>query len=237
MNSRARTDHTANRLIHETSPYLQQHAHNPVDWHPWSAEALEKARREDKPILLSIGYSACHWCHVMEHESFEDEAVAQVMNALFVNIKVDREERPDLDKIYQTAHQLLTGRPGGWPLNMFLTPTDHMPFFGGTYFPKTQRYGMPAFTDILSQIAGAYRERRDDVEKQNAALRDLFARVEPADADAPLTVAPLAQATLQLKRQFDAHHGGFGGAPKFPHPTSLELLLRHWARSAPRRQA
>ena len=144
-----------NRLIHETSPYLQQHAHNPVDWHPWGPEALERAKREDKPILLSIGYSACHWCHVMEHESFEDEAVAQVMNTLFVNVKVDREERPDLDKIYQTAHQLLTGRPGGWPLNMFLTPTDHMPFFGGTYFPKTQRYGMPAFTDILSQIAEA----------------------------------------------------------------------------------
>ncbi|MBI3569664.1 MAG: thioredoxin domain-containing protein [Gammaproteobacteria bacterium] len=221
-----------NRLIHETSPYLQQHAHNPVDWHPWGPEALEKAKREDKPILLSIGYSACHWCHVMEHESFEDEAVAQVMNTLFVNIKVDREERPDLDKIYQTAHQLLTGRPGGWPLNMFLTPTDHMPFFGGTYFPKTQRYGMPAFTDILHQLADAYRERRDDVEKQNTALRDLFTRVEPAGADAPLTVAPLAQATLQLKRQFDTHHGGFGGAPKFPHPTSLELLLRHWARSS-----
>src|SRR3989344_2452502 len=221
-----------NRLIHETSPYLQQHAHNPVDWHPWGPEALEKAKREDKPILLSIGYSACHWCHVMEHESFEDEAVAQVMNTLFVNVKVDREERPDLDKIYQTAHQLLTGHPGGWPLNMFLTPTDHIPFFGGTYFPKTQRYGMPAFTDILSQIAGTYRERRDDVEKQNASLRELFARVDPAGADAPLTVVPLAQATLQLKRQFDAHHGGFGGAHKFPHPTSLELLLRHWARSS-----
>src|SRR3989344_574866 len=221
-----------NRLIHETSPYLQQHAHNPVDWHPWGPEALEKAKREDKPILLSIGYSACHWCHVMEHESFEDEAVAQVMNTLFVNVKVDREERPDLDKIYQTAHQLLTGHPGGWPLNMFLTPTDHIPFFGGTYFPKTQRYGMPAFTDILSQIAGTYRERRDDVEKQNASLRELFARVDPAGADAPLTVVPLAQATLQLKRQFDAHHGGFGGAHKFPHPTSLELLLRHGARSS-----
>ncbi|MBI3575941.1 MAG: thioredoxin domain-containing protein [Gammaproteobacteria bacterium] len=221
-----------NRLIHETSPYLQQHAHNPVDWHPWGPEALERAKREDKPILLSIGYSACHWCHVMEHESFEDEAVAQVMNTLFVNIKVDREERPDLDKIYQTAHQLLTGRPGGWPLNMFLTPTDHMPFFGGTYFPKTQRYSMSAFTDILSQIAGVYRERRADVEKQNAALRDLFARVEPADASAPLGPVPLAAAVEQLKRQFDPHHGGFGGAPKFPHPTSLELLLRHWAHSA-----
>ncbi len=221
-----------NRLIHETSPYLQQHAHNPVDWHPWGPEALERARQEDKPILLSIGYSACHWCHVMEHESFEDDAVAGVMNELFVNIKVDREERPDLDKIYQTAHQLLTGRPGGWPLNMFLTPADHMPFFGGTYFPKTQRYGMPAFTDILRQIATAYRERRHDVEQQNNSLRDLFTRVEPAAAATELTIAPLAQAVLQLKRQFDSRHGGFGGAPKFPHPTSLELLLRHWARSA-----
>ncbi|MBI3779054.1 MAG: thioredoxin domain-containing protein, partial [Gammaproteobacteria bacterium] len=124
-----------NRLIHETSPYLQQHAHNPVDWYPWGAEALDKARREDKPILVSIGYSACHWCHVMEHESFEDEDVARVMNELFVCIKVDREERPDLDKIYQTAHQVLAQRPGGWPLNMFLTPDDQMPFFGGTYFP------------------------------------------------------------------------------------------------------
>ena len=222
----------ANRLIHETSPYLQQHAHNPVDWHPWGPEALVRALREDKPILLSIGYSACHWCHVMEHESFEDTDVARVMNELFVCIKVDREERPDLDKIYQTAHQFLAGRPGGWPLNMFLTPTDHMPFFGGTYFPKTRRYGMPAFAEILRDVAATYRSRRDDIEKQNASLRDLFARVEPAGGGAPLGPAPLAAAVEQLKRQFDPHHGGFGGAPKFPHPTSLELLLRHWARGA-----
>ncbi|TAM47155.1 MAG: thioredoxin domain-containing protein [Gammaproteobacteria bacterium] len=221
-----------NRLIHETSPYLQQHAHNPVDWYPWGPEALETARREDKPILLSIGYSACHWCHVMEHESFEREDVAQVMNELFVNIKVDREERPDLDKIYQTAHQLLTGRPGGWPLNMFLTPADRMPFFGGTYFPRERRHGLPAFTDILRQIAAAWRERRDDVEQQNTALRDLFARLEPASASVPLTEAPLARAVTQLKREFDPRHGGFGTAPKFPHPTSLELLLRRWARGA-----
>src|ERR1043166_5472560 len=138
-----------NQLIHETSPYLLQHAHNPVQWYAWGDEALTRARREDKPILLSIGYSACHWCHVMEHESFEDEGVAQVMNELFVCIKIDREERPDLDKIYQTAHQVLTNRSGGWPLNMFLSPEDQMPFFGGTYFPKTRRYGMPAFTEIL----------------------------------------------------------------------------------------
>jgi len=220
-----------NRLIHETSPYLRQHAHNPVDWYPWGPEALEKAKREDKPILLSIGYSACHWCHVMEHESFEDEAVARVMNELFVSIKVDREERPDLDRIYQTAHQLLTGRPGGWPLNMFLAPADHAPFFGGTYFPRERRHGMPAFTDILRQVAAVWRERRHDVEQQNGALRDLFARLEPAAAEAPLTVAPLAQAVLELKRQFDPRHGGFGAAPKFPHPTSLALLLRHWART------
>ncbi len=221
-----------NRLIHETSPYLQQHAHNPVDWYPWGPEALEKARREDKPILLSIGYSACHWCHVMEHESFEREDVAQVMNDLFINIKVDREERPDLDKIYQTAHQLLTGRPGGWPLNMFLTPADRMPFFGGTYFPRERRHGLPAFTDILRQIAAAWHERRNDVEQQNTALRDLFARLEPAASGATLTEAPLARAVTQLKREFDPRHGGFGTAPKFPHPTSLGLLLRRWARGA-----
>lgn len=222
----------ANRLIHETSPYLQQHAHNPVDWHPWGPEALARAQRADKPILLSIGYSACHWCHVMEHESFEDTDVARVMNELFVCIKVDREERPDLDKIYQTAHQFLAGRPGGWPLNMFLTPTDRMPFFGGTYFPKTRRYGMPAFTEILRDVAATYRSRRADIEKQNVSLRELFARVEPAGGGAPPGPAPIAAAVEQLKRQFDPRHGGFGGAPKFPHPTSIELLLRHWARGA-----
>src|SRR5437762_1173649 len=164
----------ANRLINETSPYLLQHAHNPVDWYPWNEEALERARREDKPILVSIGYSACHWCHVMEHESFEDAAVAQVMNESFVCIKIDREERPDLDKIYQTAHQILTDRPGGWPLNMFLTPDDHVPFFGGTYFPKAPRYGMPAFTDVLNQIATVYRTKQDAVREQNVQLREIF---------------------------------------------------------------
>ena len=146
-----------NRLAQETSPYLQQHADNPVDWYPWGAEALERAKREDKPILLSIGYSACHWCHVMAHESFEDPAVAAVMNRLFVNVKVDREERPDLDQIYQTAHQLLAQRTGGWPLTIFLTP-EGAPFFGGTYFPKQARYGMPAFPDLCERIAGIWRE-------------------------------------------------------------------------------
>jgi len=229
MNQAAHT----NRLIHETSPYLQQHAHNPVDWYPWGDEALEKARREDKPILVSIGYSACHWCHVMEHESFEDEAVARVMNELFVCIKIDREERPDLDKIYQTSHQILAQRAGGWPLNMFLTPEDHMPFFGGTYFPKTPRHGMPGFTDLLHQIASVYRDRREAIREQNDSLRDIFARLQP-EAPAPgMRLGPelLDQAHAELQRQFDPQLGGFGAAPKFPHPTSLELCLRRWAHS------
>ena len=156
----------ANRLAAETSPYLQQHAANPVEWYPWGPEALERARHEDKPILLSIGYSACHWCHVMAHESFEDPAVAQVMNRLFVNVKVDREERPDLDQIYQSAHQMLAQRAGGWPLTMFLTP-DGAPFFGGTYFPKQARYGMPAFPELCEPIAVLWRERRADIGAQS----------------------------------------------------------------------
>jgi hypothetical protein len=227
MNQAAHT----NRLIHETSPYLQQHAHNPVDWYPWRKEALEKARREDKPILVSIGYSACHWCHVMEHESFEDEAVAHVMNELFVCIKIDREERPDLDKIYQTSHQILAQRAGGWPLNMFLTPEDHMPFFGGTYFPKTPKHGMPGFTDMLHQIASVYRDRREAIREQNDSLRDIFARLQPEGPAPGMQLGPelLDQAHAELQRQFDPHLGGFGAAPKFPHPTSLELCLRRWA--------
>ena len=222
-----------NRLIHETSPYLQQHAHNPVNWYPWGEEALAKARREDKPILLSIGYSACHWCHVMERESFEDEAIARLMNELFICIKVDREERPDLDKIYQTAHQALAGRPGGWPLNMFLTPQDHMPYFGGTYFPKSPRHGIMAFPEVLQRVADAYREQRDAITHQSASLRELFGRLNPSGpkpGEHPSSDA-LTEAYTQLARQFDRRHGGFGGAPKFPHPTSLEFLLRYYARS------
>jgi uncharacterized protein YyaL (SSP411 family) len=224
-----------NRLIHETSPYLLQHAHNPVDWYPWGEEALEKARREDKPILLSIGYSACHWCHVMAHESFEDEAVARVMNAYFINIKVDREERPDLDRIYQMAHQLLTQRPGGWPLTVFLAPEDLMPFFAGTYFPRTARHGMPGFIEVLEAIARVWRERREDIRNQNAQLRDIFAALEPQQGGGRRTALPAAAAVLdrafaELERLYDPRHGGFGAAPKFPHPTSLELLLRHHAR-------
>ena len=220
-----------NRLINETSPYLLQHAHNPVDWFPWCAEALEKARREDKPILLSIGYSACHWCHVMEHESFEDEEVASVMNALYVCIKVDREERPDLDRIYQLAHQMLAQRPGGWPLNMFLSPDDQTPFFGGTYFPNTARHGMPAFVDVLRRIASFYREHRGEIGEQNAAVRNAFQHMEPAAPEPGLVVGPelLAAARRELEQHFDPRDGGWGGAPKFPHPTSIERCLRQWA--------
>ena len=226
--------HYTNRLIHETSPYLRQHAHNPVDWHPWGEEALDKARREGKPILLSIGYSPCHWCHVMAHESFEDEATAQVMNERFINIKVDREERPDLDKIYQTAFQLLHRRSGGWPLTMFLTHDDHAPFVGGTYFPKTPRYGMPAFTDLLLRVSDHYRQRLGDIRRQNQALLDaLRAEITPSSStgDLALTAEPLQAGRDQLIDHFDSVHGGFGDAPKFPHPTSLERLLRHWTAS------
>ncbi len=233
----------SNRLAHETSPYLLQHAHNPVDWYPWGEEALAKARREDKPILLSIGYSACHWCHVMEQESFEDEDVARVMNEHFVCIKVDREERPDLDKIYQTAHQILTQRAGGWPLTMFLSPHDQLPFFGGTYFPKTARHGLPAFTELLGEVARAWRDKRAAIEAQNGSVRELFARLQPA-GPAPGVHAgadTLARAFDELQRQFDPRHGGFGRAPKFPHPTALDFLLRYWAhgqvRGEPRPQA
>ncbi len=220
-----------NRLIHETSPYLRQHAHNPVAWQPWDEEALEQARREEKPILLSIGYSACHWCHVMAHESFEDDATARVMNELFVNIKVDREERPDLDKIYQTAFQLLQRRAGGWPLTMFLTHDDQTPFVGGTYFPKTPRYGMPAFIDVLRRVDAHYRQHRRELREQNQALLGaLRAEVGAASTDElGLTADPLRAARDQLLRGFDPIHGGFGGAPKFPHPTSLDRLLRYWA--------
>jgi uncharacterized protein YyaL (SSP411 family) len=224
--------HYSNHLRDETSPYLLQHVHNPVDWYPWGPEALAKAKQEDKPILLSIGYSACHWCHVMAHESFEDPASAAVMNELFVNIKVDREERPDLDKIYQTAHSLLAQRPGGWPLTLILTPGDQIPFFAGTYFPKQARHGLPAFTDLLRRVEAFYRENRQDIHRQNASLMEVLQQLEPvSEGQQPLDPMPLDVARRQLEQQFDAHHGGFGKAPKFPHPTSLERLLRHWAGS------
>ncbi|MGH8631529.1 MAG: thioredoxin domain-containing protein, partial [Burkholderiales bacterium] len=218
---------TTNRLARETSPYLQQHADNPVDWYPWGEDALARAREEDKPILLSIGYSACHWCHVMAHESFEDLEVASVMNRLFVNIKVDREERPDLDQIYQTAHALLIRRNGGWPLTMFLTP-DGRPFFGGTYFPKTSRYGMPGFVDVLLQVGEAWRSRRADIDAQNRSLLEvlestLLARTAEG---ATLSDAPIGAAISEMAATFDDVHGGYGGAPKFPHPAELRFCLR-----------
>jgi len=166
-----------NRLATETSPYLLQHAENPVDWYPWGEDAFELARVQEKPVLLSIGYSACHWCHVMAHESFEDPATAEVMNKLFVNIKVDREERPDVDKIYQTAQQLLTQRTGGWPLTMFLNPEDQRPFFGGTYFPNEARYGMPAFTELLGSVATYFDEQREQVIEQGAKLTEVLGRL------------------------------------------------------------
>ena len=223
-----------NHLALETSPYLRQHAHNPVEWYPWGELALERARSEDKPILLSIGYSACHWCHVMAHESFEDEHTAAVMNEHFVNIKVDREERPDLDKIYQLAHQMLTQRAGGWPLTIFLSPQDLRPFFSGTYFPSSPRFGMPAFSELLERVSAFYRSRREDIARQSAALDEAFRHVIPAPAahDVPLTLDPLADARQRLAESFDATHGGFGPPPKFPHPTYIDWLLRRWRSSA-----
>ena len=217
-----------NHLADETSPYLLQHADNPVEWYPWGEAALSRAKQENKPILLSIGYSACHWCHVMAHESFEDEGTAALMNELFVNIKVDREERPDLDKIYQVAQQMLTHGSGGWPLTMFLTPQEQ-PFFGGTYFPKEPRYGMPAFRDLLRRVAQYYREQGEEIAAQSRELQAALASmVPPPDLGAVLETQALASARATLERTFDGTFGGFSGAPKFPHSTSIERCLRQW---------
>jgi uncharacterized protein YyaL (SSP411 family) len=221
-----------NRLADETSPYLRQHKDNPVDWYPWGDEAFARARAEDKPILLSVGYSACHWCHVMAHESFEDPATAEVMNRLFVNIKVDREERPDVDSVYMTAVQSMTGR-GGWPMTVFLTP-DGQPFYGGTYFPKDDRHGLPGFTRLLEAVDDAWRERRDELLGQAGRLAAALARSGelPGAGDASaLSVAVLDRAAAQLDAQFDRRFGGFGGAPKFPQAMSLDHLLRHHVRT------
>ena len=220
-----------NRLADETSPYLLQHADNPVDWYPWNEEALALAREQDRPILLSIGYSACHWCHVMAHESFEDPATAELMNRLFVNVKVDREERPDLDRIYQSAHHLLNRRPGGWPLTAFLTPDEHMPFFIGTYFPPRAAHGMPPFREVLQRVHDFYRDHRDDIDRQNSELAGALHSMALVSGgeDAVLDATPLDAARRQLEADSDRVHGGFGGAPKFPHPTNIERLLRHWA--------
>jgi uncharacterized protein YyaL (SSP411 family) len=218
-----------NHLAEETSPYLLQHADNPVDWYPWGEAALTRARLENKPILLSIGYSACHWCHVMAHESFEDPGTAALMNELFINIKVDREERPDLDKIYQVAQQMLTHNSGGWPLTMFLTPKDQQPFFGGTYFPKEPRYGMPAFTELLKRVAEYYLTQGAEIATQGERLETALASLVPEPAaGALLDDSPLTQARLVLEKSFDAEFGGFTRAPKFPHANSIERCLRHW---------
>src|SRR5512135_1277269 len=221
----------ANRLIGETSPYLLQHAQNPVDWYPWGPEAIARAKAEDKPIFLSIGYSACHWCHVMEHESFEDPEIATLMNERFVNIKVDREERPDLDQIYMAAVQAFQDGHGGWPMSVFLTP-DLKPFYGGTYYPPTDSRGMPGFPRVLRELDRAWRERRDDVDRIASGMTE---RLQASGLAAPsrgeLTAKPLDQAARELARAFDPIHGGFLPAPKFPHPMDLRLLLRQHART------
>src|SRR5438046_3737687 len=224
----APSEHT-NRLAHEKSPYLLQHAHNPVDWYPWGEEAFAKARRENKPIFLSIGYSTCHWRHVMAHESFEDAATAEIMNGEFVNIKVDREERPDVDRVYMTFVQATTGG-GGWPMSVWLTPQLE-PFVGGTYFPPEDRFGQPAFRRVLQRIAEAWKNDHEKISKQGAniveALREA-AREETAAGE--IDASTLEGAYQQFARTFDAHEGGFGGAPKFPRPVSLNFLTRFHAR-------
>ena len=223
-----RNDRKPNRLALEASPYLLQHAHNPVEWFPWGVEALAEAKRRDDPILLSIGYSACHWCHVMERESFESDEIATLMNAAFVCIKVDREERPDLDQIYQLVVQLM-GRSGGWPLTVFLTP-DQKPFFAGTYFPPVDRYGMPGFPKILGAVAEAYRERREEVDAQASELTKAVAEVGRGESEAGTAYSPgpdlLQRVAALLLRRFDDTHGGFGKQPKFPNTMPLEVLMR-----------
>jgi uncharacterized protein len=220
----------ANRLINETSPYLLQHAYNPVDWYAWGDEAFEKAKAEDKPILLSIGYSACHWCHVMEHESFEDPETAQVMNENFISIKVDREERPDVDQIYMNFVQMTTGH-GGWPLNVFLTP-DQIPFFGGTYFPPVSRYNMPSWQRVLLSVAEAYRDNRENLMQSATEILGEMRRVSLVEtAGGNLSLDQLDSAFVSFTRTFDAANGGFGGAPKFPPSMSLEFLLRYYVRT------
>jgi uncharacterized protein YyaL (SSP411 family) len=224
-----------NRLQYETSPYLRQHADNPVDWYPWGDEAFERARAEDKAVLLSVGYSSCHWCHVMAHESFENAETARMMNDLFINIKVDREERPDVDDIYMQAVQALTGG-GGWPMTVFLTP-DGRPFYGGTYYPPVARQGMPSFRQILAGIHDAYANRRDEVERAAESITQSLGRdvLNIGGDEGALNAALLDEATEGIAKNFDGTHGGFGGAPKFPQPMVLEFMLRSFARTGDRR--
>jgi uncharacterized protein len=227
-------DKKTNRLAKESSPYLQQHAQNPVDWYPWGTEALDKARRDKRPIFLSIGYSACHWCHVMEHESFEDEATAEILNREFVCIKVDREERPDIDHIYMSAVQALT-QHGGWPLSVFLTP-ELQPFYGGTYFPPEDRHGMPSFKRVLTGVAQAWKTRREEVTQNatalTAALKDLQTGTGGLPAGQSLSLDLVDAAVEAIGRSFDSNFGGLGSAPKFFHAMSFRLCLRHWKRTA-----
>ncbi len=219
-----------NALAAETSPYLLQHAHNPVQWYPWSEEALRKARQEDKPILLSVGYSACHWCHVMERESFENEEIAGLMNDLFVNIKVDREERPDLDAIYMQAVQAMTGR-GGWPMTVFLTP-DQVPFYGGTYFPPEDRHGMAGFPRVLLRVAQAYRDRKEEIGKSAASVLDALRKSNEVPATGEeLSISVADRAVSSLMAIYDEQNGGFGTAPKFPPSMPLDFLMRSFART------
>jgi hypothetical protein len=224
------SNNNKNLLSQETSPYLLQHANNPVHWHSWNKGSLLLAKQENKPILLSIGYSACHWCHVMAHESFEDIETARVMNELFINIKVDKEERPDLDIIYQNAHSLLTERPGGWPLTVFLSPETQMPIFVGTYFPKQAKQGLPAFQSLLHRISEIWQSRQSDILQQSASLQSTYHRIY--ESSKPINVefnyAPIDIARNQIEKQFDPVNGGFSGAPKFPHPSIIEFSIKHW---------
>ena len=220
-----------NQLGQETSPYLLQHADNPVHWLAWKETSLSLAKQTNKPILLSIGYSACHWCHVMADESFEDQQTADIMNDLFINIKVDKEERPDLDKIYQNAHSLLTERPGGWPLTVFLTPDTHMPIFAGTYFPPESKHGLPAFKSLLEQISEIWQSRKSDIDQQSEALRSTYQRIYQASKPerTELNWAAIDIARNQIEKQFDSVNGGFSSAPKFPHPSIIDFALKHWS--------
>lgn len=230
MNKQASDTGSANRLLNETSPYLLQHAYNPVDWFPWGDEAFEKARQEEKPIFLSVGYSACHWCHVMEHESFENGEIAQILNEHYVSIKVDREERPDVDQIYMSAVQLITKR-GGWPMSVFMTP-EGKPFYGGTYWPPTSRMGMPGFRDILLKLAAFWTNKRDEVDTSAEQLVDAIQGMSaPVFESAELSEETILAATRSLLSSADQKHGGFGDAPKFPHPMDIRVLLRGWKRT------
>ena len=218
-----------NKLKHETSPYLLQHASNPVNWFPWCEESLALAKQQNKPILLSIGYAACHWCHVMAYESFENEKTAKIMNENFINIKVDREERPDLDKIYQTTHSLLTSRSGGWPLTVFLSPENQMPFFAGTYFPDQPRHNMPSFSQAINMVIDAYENKQSEIQQQEVSIENVLKDISSHHpAEGALNNLPLDIARKQLESAFDKNTGGFSDAPKFPHPDMLERSLRHY---------